>query len=122
MRAKPLVTLSVLTLVALTTAAAASAQDGMKGMPGMGDMSGMDMKAMPMTGSGTGVIKAIDVKSGKITIEHGPIPSLKWPAMTMTFNVNPTTPLSGLTVGQKVAFDVAMTGPDCTITAIRPQQ
>ena len=118
----PIAALAILALAILSTAPLASAQDGMKGMDGMDDMDGMNVKSMPMTGSGTGVIKTIDVKSGKITIAHGPIASLKWPAMTMTFSVNPASLLNGLKVGQKVAFDVSMKGSDSTITALRPAQ
>jgi len=121
----PIAALAILALAILSTAPLASAQDGMKGMKGMDgmdDMAGMNVKSMPMTGSGTGVIKTIDVKSGKITIAHGPIASLKWPAMTMTFSVNPASLLNGLKVGQKVAFDVSMKGSDSTITALRPAQ
>ncbi|ADU15451.1 copper-binding protein [Asticcacaulis excentricus] len=114
--------LAILALAILSTAPLASAQDGMKGMDGMYDMAGMNVKSMPRTGSGTGVIKTIDVKSGKITIAHGPIASLKWPAMTMTFSVNPASLLNGLKVGQKVAFDVSIKGSDSTITALQPAQ
>jgi len=42
--------------------------------------------------------------------------------MTMTLNVSPASLLSGLAVGQKVAFGVTMAGSDCTITALHPQQ
>lgn len=118
----PIAALAILALAILSTAPLASAQDGMKGMDGMDDMAGMNVKSMPMTGSGTGVIKTIDVKSGKITIAHGPIASLKWPAMTMTFSVNPASLLNGLKVGQKVAFDVSIKGSDSTITALQPAQ
>lgn len=33
----------------------------------------------------TGTIQAVDAGSGKITIAHGLVAALKWPAMTMSF-------------------------------------
>jgi Cu(I)/Ag(I) efflux system membrane fusion protein len=33
----------------------------------------------------TGTLEAIDAKGGIVTITHGPVASLKWPAMTMDF-------------------------------------
>jgi len=32
-------------------------------------------------------VKKVDRASGKVTIAHGPIPTMKWPAMNMTFTV-----------------------------------
>ena len=54
---------------------------------------------------GSGVIKKLDAKGGSVTLQHGPIAALKWPAMTMAFKVDPGL-LQGLKVGQKVAFTV----------------
>ncbi|MCX7145463.1 MAG: efflux RND transporter periplasmic adaptor subunit [Sulfuritalea sp.] len=33
----------------------------------------------------TGTLDSIDAKSGSVTVTHGPVPSLKWPGMTMDF-------------------------------------
>ncbi|MCX7163675.1 MAG: efflux RND transporter periplasmic adaptor subunit [Rhodocyclales bacterium] len=33
----------------------------------------------------TGTLDAVDAKSGGVTVTHGPVASLKWPAMTMDF-------------------------------------
>jgi len=33
----------------------------------------------------TGTLDAIDAKAGSVTVTHGPVPSLKWPGMTMDF-------------------------------------
>lgn len=60
------------------------------------DMYGTDMKNMPMEGNETqgsqaaptasaeGTIKALE--PGKVTLAHGPVSALKWPAMTMGFS------------------------------------
>lgn len=65
---------------------------------------GEDHVAAPQAASGEGVIKAVDVKAGTVVIAHGPIPALKWPAMTMKFKVETAAVLTGVTVGKKVHF------------------
>ena len=65
-----------------------------------------------------GKIKSLDAKSGKVTIHHGPIASLGWPAMTMTFQATPEL-LKSVKAGQTVKFTVK--APGNQITAIQPQ-
>lgn len=66
----------------------------------------------------SGQIKALDAKSGRVTIHHAPIPTLGWPAMTMTFQAAPEL-LKALKVGQDVKFTVRT--PSNQITAIQAQ-
>jgi Cu(I)/Ag(I) efflux system membrane fusion protein len=40
----------------------------------------------------------------QITISHEPVPSIGWPAMTMTFRLDPPTLARGMKVGDRVAF------------------
>lgn len=40
----------------------------------------------------------------ELTLSHGPTPSLKWPAMTMSFKVAPAVVPKGLAVGDSVRF------------------
>ncbi|MFC6628050.1 copper-binding protein [Sphingomonas yabuuchiae] len=51
------------------------------------------------SGSGSGTITAVDAKGGTVTIKHGPIPTIGWPAMTMTFRASPPDPAQGTAVG-----------------------
>jgi Cu(I)/Ag(I) efflux system protein CusF len=95
---------AVIGILTLTAAGAANAQQAMKAMPGM-PMSSSGMKH----GQGTGVIKAID-PAGSVTLQHGPIAAVSWPAMTMTFKAKPAL-LKGLKVGQSVDFDCDVTAP-----------
>lgn len=37
---------------------------------------------------GAGTVTAVDNAKSRATITHGPIPTLKWPAMNMAFNNN----------------------------------
>jgi Cu(I)/Ag(I) efflux system periplasmic protein CusF len=116
MRAMTCALVGVLTLGIAGTAAAQSAMSSMKGMPSMA-MTAAGSKH----GQGTGVIKAIDPKEGTLTIQHGPIPAVSWPAMTMTFKAKPAELLKGLKVGQTVDFDTTVAGAAADVTAVRPK-
>ncbi|HEY1448637.1 MAG TPA: copper-binding protein [Caulobacteraceae bacterium] len=72
------------------------------------------------SGRATGVVKAIDPKAGTLTIQHGPIPGVGWPSMTMTFKSTPPSLLKGLKVGEKIGFDVKAQGAAAEVTAVRP--
>lgn len=52
--------------------------------------------------TGTGVVKAINAKTGKVQIAHDPIASLSWPSMTMWFAVKDMP--HDLQVGDHVNF------------------
>lgn len=58
---------------------------------------------------GVGTVKAIAPEAGKVTLDHGAIKSLGWPAMTMDFAVQAQARdgLRSLKVGDRVEFDVA---------------
>jgi Cu(I)/Ag(I) efflux system membrane fusion protein len=58
------------------------------------------------THQGRGTVNSVDVKSGKINLNHEPIQSLDWPGMTMDFDVQDKAALSKLKPGQKVAFSL----------------
>jgi Cu(I)/Ag(I) efflux system protein CusF len=104
-----------------STAMPASSQ----GMGSMKPMAGMTPKgqgaAAPKTGHGIGVITALDPKANKLTIKHGPIPAVGWPAMSMTFTATPPSLLKGLKRGQKIAFDVKPKGSAAEVTAVKLQ-
>ena len=69
-------------------------------MPMPSNTSGMPMEGhqAAMMGTGSGVITAVDAGAGTVTIDHGPIPAVEWPAMAMTFNAS-TAVLAGAKVG-----------------------
>jgi Cu(I)/Ag(I) efflux system protein CusF len=60
--------------------------------------------AVPQSAEGEGAVTAIDAQGGTVTLNHGPIASLGWPAMTMTFRVQAASVLQGISVGQRVHF------------------
>jgi Cu(I)/Ag(I) efflux system membrane fusion protein len=45
----------------------------------------------------------------KVKLEHEPIDELKWPAMTMNFNVDTTVSLDTLEDGQNIHFSMVET-------------
>lgn len=70
----------------------------------MGDAgnSAPDAKPVDATHRGQGKIESIG--KDEITISHGPIQSVQWPAMTMGFKVAPGTPPYAVAVGDSVTF------------------
>lgn len=53
---------------------------------------------------GEGQVQSMDPQRGRVTISHGAIPAMNWPAMTMTFSVRNPAMLRGLRRGDRVAF------------------
>jgi len=72
----------------------------------------------PEHGKGAGTVSAIDPAKGAITLDHGAIPELKWPAMEMSFAAKPEQ-LAGLKVGDKVDFAFDWDGKSGAVTEIR---
>jgi Cu(I)/Ag(I) efflux system protein CusF len=91
------------------------------------DMKGMDMKSMEMkkkaptskTHKGTGVVKSVDGQKGTITIDHEPVPSLNWSAMTMSFSARDNKLLHGVKAGQKVDFEFVQHGSKYVVTSVK---
>lgn len=86
------------------------------------DMANMPMAsdAAAQTGTGTGVVTAIDADAGTITVEHGPIPAVGWPEMTMRFTGSPAI-LAAARSGDRIEFDLVVRDGVNEITAIRPE-
>lgn len=55
---------------------------------------------------GRGRVKALDAASGRVELEHEPIPAMQWPAMTMGFIAENKAQLAGLKKGDVVEFEV----------------
>ncbi len=98
----------------LTAAGAAVADE-------MSNMKGASHATAAKHGQGTGVIRAVDAKAGTLTIQHGPIPGVGWPAMTMTFKAKPVALLKGLKIGETVGFDTTVRGMAADVTAVTPK-
>jgi Cu(I)/Ag(I) efflux system periplasmic protein CusF len=78
-----------------------------------------DRKPQGPSHKASGTVTKIDAAGGKVTIAHGPVQSLKWPAMTMSFGVGDKALLEGVQPGKKVEFEFAQQGSSYVITKIR---
>jgi Cu(I)/Ag(I) efflux system protein CusF len=67
--------------------------------------------------SASGVVTSVDAAAHSIVIAHGPVESLGWPAMTMTFQA-PNVDLSTIKAGDNISFEFTSTGMDGTIETI----
>jgi Cu(I)/Ag(I) efflux system membrane fusion protein len=76
----------------------------------------------PVSHHGVGRVEEIDAKTGAVTLRHEPIASLKWPAMTMEFQLANASLARGLKPGLALAFDFVERAPgEWVITAVTPQ-
>ena len=66
-----------------------------------------------------GSVDGIDLKAGTVSLNHGPVLELKWPAMTMEFKAANPALLDGLKPGQAVAFEFVERQPgEYVVTSI----
>ncbi len=80
-------------------------------------MANMAMPTEAKSGRGMGKVTAIDAGTGKITLEHGPIAELQWPAMTMGFGVKPGM-AKDIAVGDEVTFEFEWDGKEALVTSM----
>lgn len=111
---------------------------GDKGTQNCMDMKGMDMKDMDakkcqnmmkgMDTKGTAkstvhetdaVVKEFDATQSKVTLAHGPVKSLGWPAMTMAFGVKDKALFGKLAVGAKVHVGFKKEGDNYVVTSVK---
>ena len=80
-------------------------------------MGEMAMASEAKMAKGSGTVTAIDAAAGRITLDHSAIPAVGWSAMKMGFAAKPEI-LNGIAVGDKIDFDVTVTGHAGEVTAI----
>src|SRR6266571_5186609 len=90
------------------------------------DMKGMEMKGMAAdkkseakSHKGVGTVKKVDAAAGTVTIAHGPILTMKWPAMSMTFTVKDKALLGKFSQDKKVEFEFVEQGSNYVITSVK---
>jgi Cu(I)/Ag(I) efflux system membrane fusion protein len=68
-----------------------------------------------------GTVDSVDPKDGTVSLNHGPIASLKWPAMTMEFKTANAALLQSLKPGSKVTVEFIERQPgEWVITSVKP--
>ena len=66
-----------------------------------------------------GRVDDIDLQAAMLTLTHGPVPSLKWPAMTMDFKLANPALLASIKRGQAVRFEFVERAPgEYVVTAL----
>ena len=99
-----------LAIAALALAPFAHAQHGHDATP---------QAAVPASHHGSGVVKSVDAAKGTVTIAHGAIETIKWPAMTMSFKAKDKKLLDSLKPGQKVDFQFTQEGKAYIVTQVK---
>jgi RND family efflux transporter MFP subunit len=70
---------------------------------------------------GQGTVDSVDAKAGTVSLNHGAIASLKWPAMTMEFKVANPSLLKDLKPGAPVSFEFVERQPgEWVVTSLTP--
>lgn len=64
------------------------------------------------------VVKSVDPDQGKVTLAHGPVKSIGWPAMTMGFVIKDKTLFDKLSVGKEVNVQFKKQGNDYIVTEV----
>lgn len=66
-----------------------------------------------------GEVRKIDLAGQKITLRHGPLKSVGMPPMTMVFGVRNAGLQEGISVGDKVRFQVEQQGSQVVVTELQ---
>lgn len=90
----------------------------------MDDMKDMDMGKAPAASAklkhvAVGVVKKVDAKSGVVTIAHGPVKTMNWPAMMMGFKVRDKMLFDRLADGKNVEIEFVQDGKDYVVTTVK---
>lgn len=80
----------------------------------------MGQKAPLQGHQGRGIVNKVNLDAGKVNLSHEAITSLKWPKMTMDFNVQDKSALVDVKPGMKVEFELVKFPDGYRITHIAP--
>ncbi|RZI40032.1 copper-binding protein [Herbaspirillum sp. HC18] len=90
------------------------------------DMKGMEMgkpaqgkAAKTTTHQATAMVKAVEPAKGMVTLAHGPVKTLNWPAMTMDFKVKDKRLFDKLAMNKDVVVEFVQQGSDYVITSVK---
>ena len=102
-------------------ALSAHAQSGTAGMGMKGDtgMKGMGMKSETGAHQASGTVTKVEPEKNAVTVKHGPVESMKWPAMTMSFKVKDKKLWPKLHEGSEVDVEIVQQGKDYVIAKVK---
>jgi Cu/Ag efflux protein CusF len=107
----------VFLIAAAALGGAALAQSGDYGAPGGAQHGGMQHGGA-QAALADGEVRKVDKEAKKMTIKHGPIPSMDMPPMTMVYRVKDAAMLDKVKAGDKVKFSAEKIGGQFTVTEI----
>lgn len=111
--------MSVAAMLAVLTATAYADNGHDHGAPGKSQASGHSAgHTHPSESLATGTVRALDAKSGQVTIAHGPLANLGMGAMTTPFKVRDPAMLKSIKVGQSVRFAAQQADGTYTLTRV----
>ena len=93
---------------------------GMQSMEMKGEKS--EKKGKAQTHHASGTVTKVDPAKGSMTVAHGAVQSMNWPAMSMTFKLKDKAMLDKIKQGDKVEFSFVQSGKagkDYTITEVK---
>ena len=68
-----------------------------------------------------GKVEEVDRKAGTVNLTHGPVASLKWPAMTMEFKAANPAVLAKMKPGATIEFEFVERAPgEWVVTGVKP--
>ncbi|HCK84817.1 MAG TPA: copper-binding protein [Hyphomonadaceae bacterium] len=89
------------------------------------DMGSMAEPAAPAAAAGSiraaATVTAVDATAGTISLDHGAIPAISWPAMSMQFRVEDPAILLGIAVGDRVAVELKSAEEPEIVTMVQKQ-
>jgi len=115
MKKSILCALAIAAAVSTSVAIAQQKSDDTKGK----DMPKKTAAAKQPTHTATGEVKEVDARDGTVTIAHGRIKTLNWPAMTMRFVVKDKMLLDKFAVGEKVEIQFQQEEGKYVVTAVK---
>lgn len=65
------------------------------------------------------VVKGVDATNNSVTLSHGPVATLNWPAMTMGFKVRDKALMDRLAKDKQVEVDFVQDGSDYVVTSVK---
>lgn len=90
--------------------------------PGVMNGKGMEMKGMQnkeTAHKAAGVVTNVDPAKSRVTIKHGPVQTMKWPAMTMAFTVKDKAMLDRMPKDSRIEFEFVQQGRDYVVIAVK---
>jgi Cu(I)/Ag(I) efflux system protein CusF len=67
----------------------------------------------------SGKVTKVDRAAGRVTIAHGPVATLNWPAMTMAFEVKDKALLDKMKPGANIEFSFVQSDRKHVVTAVK---